>query len=179
MTTERLAPFQIHPPVGGYSFIASGHIWGSALIVHRVTAKPISYASIPMTVSDRGVILRMLKAERTPESIYALDRLTCLHSGTPTHQVEIGYSFVRNPATVVTLFSMSLDFSIDSLTSDHVASECCRMICKVMLRSYLRSRNIRPLFGNSALTARSNATRQYWISLLLIRYQWELLRRKR
>ena len=177
MTTERLAPFQIHPPVSGFSFIAAGHIWGAAAIVHKVTARPIAFAAVPMTVADRGIVLRMLKAERTPESIYALDRLTCLHSGTPTHRIEIGYSFARNPTTIVTLFSMSLDFSIDSLSSDYVASECCRLLCRIMLRTHLRTRRLRPLFGNSALTARSNATRQYWIALIFIRYQWELRRK--
>ena len=113
MTTERLAPFQIHPPVSGFSFIAAGHIWGAAAIVHKVTARPIAFAAVPMTVADRGIVLRMLKAERTPESIYALDRLTCLHSGTPTHRIEIGYSFARNPTTIVTLFSMSIEKSKD------------------------------------------------------------------
>lgn len=155
----------------GYSFFACGHIWGLPSIVHRVTAVAIENHK-PLPVVVRRMILSMLESENNEGSRILLDRLTCLHSGTPTHRIEVSYSFIKGHS-IVTLFSMDLDFSREGYSSDHLARLCCSILCSVMTRPYLRRGRIRPTIGNTALTARSTATKQYWLTLLFIRYQWE------
>lgn len=155
----------------GYVFFACGHVWGLPSITHRVTALAIDTHK-PLPVVVRRMVLGMLESEKDESSRILLDRLTCLHSGTPTHRVEVSYAFIKGHS-IVTLFSMDLDFSREGYSSDHLARLCCGLLCAVMTRPYLRRGRLRPTIGNTALTARSSFTKQYWLALLFIRYQWE------
>ena len=174
MRTKALPPFRITRD-SRYSFCASGHVYGLPSVVHTVSATPVLSRLKPLSVSDRGLILRAIAAEPRPESVNALVRLTCVHQGTPTHLIEISYRFDKGSA-VVTLFSMFGDFGVEGIDSNYIARSCCLMICSILFRPYLSRYKIRPSRGNSALTTRSNQTKLYWLSLILTQYKWETKR---